>query len=206
MPKNKNDVDEAIGPVLDGLDTPKNPEPSHEPEPESKPEPEEIEIVEHPVVLLCGHGLVVDELGKLAETCGFILEFALLQDEPAPPYATEEQIFRLDDYDNFASDCMVDRNYFVCIFCAEIDDCVAILRQCLESDASYLGLYADENEKSEIYAKLREAGAPDAELAAIGCPIGLNIGARTPEQLAVGVIAQILATSNGTTKRLTWDN
>lgn len=204
MPKNRNDVDEAIGPVLDGLDAPKIPEPIEEPEP--TPETEEIEVVEHPVALLCGHGLVVDEVGKLAESCGFILEFALLEDEPAPLYASDQQIFRLDDYEKFASDCLVDRNYFVCIFCAEIEDCVTVLRQCLESDASYLGLYADETEKSEIYAKLREGGAPDAELAAIGCPIGLNIGARTPEQLAVGVVAQMLAVGNGTTKRLTWDN
>ncbi|MDE5832417.1 MAG: XdhC family protein [Desulfovibrio sp.] len=204
MPKNRSDIDEAIDPVLDGS-LPRTSAPAEPPETEPEEQPVLPEIPEHPVVLICGHGLMVDELGKLAEACGFILEFALLDDERAPEYATEEQIIRLPGYERFASECRVDRDYFVCIFCDGLEDCVDILSQCLESEAAYLGLYAEGEFKNEIFARLREEGAPDAELAAIGCPIGLNIGARTPEQLAVGVVAQMLAARNGTTKRLNWN-
>jgi xanthine dehydrogenase accessory factor len=42
-------------------------------------------------------------------------------------------------------------------------------------------------------ARLREAGVGDAELARLSAPIGLDIGARTPEETAVSVAAEIVS-------------
>jgi xanthine dehydrogenase accessory factor len=42
-------------------------------------------------------------------------------------------------------------------------------------------------------ARLREAGIGDAELARLSSPIGLDLGARTPEETAVSIAAEIIA-------------
>ena len=41
--------------------------------------------------------------------------------------------------------------------------------------------------------RLREAGLTDDELARLSCPIGLDLGARTPEETAVTIAAEIIA-------------
>ena len=45
--------------------------------------------------------------------------------------------------------------------------------------------------------RLREAGLTDAELARLACPIGLDLGARTPEETAVSIAAEIIAAALG---------
>jgi xanthine dehydrogenase accessory factor len=45
--------------------------------------------------------------------------------------------------------------------------------------------------------RLRELGLSEAEIARIRAPIGVDIGARTPEEIAVAIIAQVVAARNG---------
>jgi xanthine dehydrogenase accessory factor len=44
---------------------------------------------------------------------------------------------------------------------------------------------------------LKELGVTDEQLARIHAPIGLNLGARRPEEIAVSIIAEIVAAKNG---------
>lgn len=210
MARRSKAPDEALGPAVDGLslvqpaqrDQPAPPMPEAEPEVPEEP----VEIVEHPVALLCGQGPVVESVGRLAESCGFIVEHVVREDNSNLSMTEENPWLRLDNFDNFVEDCAIDRHYFVCIFLDDIADCETILRQCLESQASYIGLWADMEKRSAIFAGLKTAGAPDAELAAVRCPIGLNLGASTPDQLAVAVVAEMLATRQGTMQRLLYED
>jgi xanthine dehydrogenase accessory factor len=53
-------------------------------------------------------------------------------------------------------------------------------------------------------ARLKEAGLTDDELARLSSPVGLDLGARTPEETAVSVAAEIIALRwGGTGDRLT---
>jgi xanthine dehydrogenase accessory factor len=45
--------------------------------------------------------------------------------------------------------------------------------------------------------RLREAGVTDDELARVMAPIGLDLGARTPEETAISICAEIIATRTG---------
>ena len=56
-----------------------------------------------------------------------------------------------------------------------------------------------------VYAKLKEEGASDADLARVTAPIGLPIGAETPEEIAVSIVAQLIevrARMSGSTRHL----
>jgi xanthine dehydrogenase accessory factor len=67
------------------------------------------------------------------------------------------------------------------------------LRRGLEADIPYVGLVASPKRGTGVLAELRGDGVPDELLARIDVPAGLDIGARTPGEVAVSILAGIVA-------------
>lgn len=65
------------------------------------------------------------------------------------------------------------------------------IRAALASDVFYLGCLGSTRTHAKRLDRLRAAGVPDAQLARIHAPVGLDIGAKTPAEIAVSVLAQI---------------
>lgn len=57
----------------------------------------------------------------------------------------------------------------------------------------YIGAMGSRRTHLDRLARLREAGITDADLAGLSSPIGLDLGARTPEETAVSIVAEIIA-------------
>lgn len=73
------------------------------------------------------------------------------------------------------------------------------LKIALPSPARYVGALGSPSTHARRLARLREEGVPDAQLARLHAPIGLPIGADTPEEIAVSIIAEIVAARHGLT-------
>lgn len=73
------------------------------------------------------------------------------------------------------------------------------LRIALPSSAPYIGALGSPKTHAKRLARLREEGVPEEQLARIHAPIGLAIGAKTPEEIAVSIIAEIVAAQHGLT-------
>lgn len=71
------------------------------------------------------------------------------------------------------------------------------LRGALASGAGFIGALGSRGTTEDRNRRLREAGVGDAELARIHAPCGLDIGGRTPEETAVSVLAEIVASRAG---------
>jgi len=69
----------------------------------------------------------------------------------------------------------------------------------LRSDVFYLGCLGSSRTHAKRVDRLRAAGLGDADLARIHAPVGLNIGARSPSEIAVAVMAQITLALRGAT-------
>jgi xanthine dehydrogenase accessory factor len=67
------------------------------------------------------------------------------------------------------------------------------LRRALEADLSYVGLVASRVRGSAVAAELRAEGIAEERLATLETPAGLDIGARTPEEIALSILARIVA-------------
>ena len=69
---------------------------------------------------------------------------------------------------------------------------VPALKLALASGAGYIGAIGSEKTRAERDARLRDEGIGDADLARVHAPIGIQIGARTPEEVAVTIAAQLI--------------
>jgi xanthine dehydrogenase accessory factor len=70
---------------------------------------------------------------------------------------------------------------------------VPLLEVALRTDLAYVGAMGSRRTHEDRVARLREAGVSDDELAGLSSPIGLDLGARTPEETAISIAAEIVA-------------
>lgn len=67
-------------------------------------------------------------------------------------------------------------------------DCV---REAVRTDARYIGLLGSRRKTVLVEKMLRDEGVPEARIAAIRAPVGLDLGGRTPAEIALSVLAEI---------------
>ena len=72
-----------------------------------------------------------------------------------------------------------------------------VLACALRSDARYIGAMGSRKTRERRKAELRAMGLGDAELSRLYSPIGLDIGARTPDEIAIAIAAELLAVRSG---------
>ncbi|MEU0937897.1 XdhC/CoxI family protein [Embleya sp. NPDC005971] len=76
---------------------------------------------------------------------------------------------------------------------------IPLLELALRLDLAYVGAMGSRRTHAARHARLRETGLGEQQLAALHSPIGLDLGARTPEETALSVFAEVVATHNGGT-------
>jgi xanthine dehydrogenase accessory factor len=69
----------------------------------------------------------------------------------------------------------------------------------LESDAAYIGVIGSKRRWKMTTDKLKEMGVPEDKIAKVHSPIGLELQAETPEEIAVSIMAEILMLRGGGT-------
>ncbi len=77
---------------------------------------------------------------------------------------------------------------------SEDEEC---LRAVVDLHPDYIGLIGSKRRTNIVLARLRADGAPDEVLEAVRAPVGLDIGAVTPEEVALAIMAEIVALRRG---------
>ncbi|MBA8823128.1 xanthine dehydrogenase accessory factor [Saccharopolyspora lacisalsi] len=87
----------------------------------------------------------------------------------------------------------VDSRTVICVLTHEARFDVPVLREALRSRAGYIGALGSRHTHADRIRRLRDDGAGEGELSRLRAPIGLDLGARTPEETAVSIAAEIVA-------------
>lgn len=91
----------------------------------------------------------------------------------------------------------IDRNTYIAILTHDPKFDEPALMGTLATDARYIGAVGSRKTSADRRLRLTEAGATEEQLARIRGPIGLNIGASTPEEMAISILAEIIAIRHG---------
>jgi xanthine dehydrogenase accessory factor len=98
----------------------------------------------------------------------------------------------------------IDERTVICVLTHDPKFDVPLLHRALRTPARYVGAMGSRRTHDDRLRRLREIGMTEAELGRLSSPIGLDLGARTPEETAVAIAAEITAlTWGGSGQRLT---
>ena len=85
-----------------------------------------------------------------------------------------------------------DASYIVIVTRGHRDD-MRVLRWAAETPARYIGMIGSQRKTIAIYKELEKEGIAPEKLARVYAPVGLDIGAITPEEIAVAIVAELIA-------------
>lgn len=91
----------------------------------------------------------------------------------------------------------VDERTAICVLTHDPKFDIPLLRRALTLPVGYVGAMGSRRTHEDRLRLLDEAGVTAGQLAALHSPIGLDLGARTPEETAVSITAEIIAHTNG---------
>jgi xanthine dehydrogenase accessory factor len=140
----------------------------------------------------------VAHAAALAEA-GRMLGYHVTVSDARARFVTPERIPQADELvvgwpDDVLRDAPVDERTAICVLSHDRKVDVPALRAALASPAGYIGAMGSKRTTEARAAALREEGVGEEDLARIRAPIGLDIGSRTPAEVAVAVAAEIVAT------------
>ena len=117
-------------------------------------------------------------------------------------FATRERFPLADEIvvawpDEFLKTAEVDGRSVIAVLTHDPKFDVPVLKEALKTPAGYIGAMGSRRTHNDRTARLKEEGVTDEQLARISSPIGLDIGARTPEETAIAIAAEIVALRTG---------
>jgi len=160
-----------------------------------------VEPMVHPGrIHLAGAGHVALAVAGIAAFVGF--EVAVMDDRPKFastarfPEALEVRV--LDSFTNCIGEQGPD-DYVIIVTRGHLHD-REVLAQALKTSAGYIGMIGSRRKRAAVYDSLRREGFTEADLARVHCPIGLAIGADTPEEIALSIVAELVQVRAGRTE------
>ena len=158
-----------------------------------------VETLDPPATaIICGAGHVGCALAPVAARAGWRAVVLDDREEFADPARFPgAQVVLLSSFDDALSRVAVDEHSYVVIVTRGHTHDMNVLQQALRTPARYIGLMASRTKRKRIAEALREDGFDDDALDRVHSPIGLPIGAETPAELAVSIVAEMIQVRAG---------
>jgi xanthine dehydrogenase accessory factor len=154
-------------------------------------------IAARPHLIMIGGVHIAMALQHFARTLGFRVTLI----DPRAAFATDERFPNVDCIihtypDKALGQIGIDGNTYIAILTHDpkIDD--PALKTALSAKPAYIGVLSSKRTHEKRTERLIKAGVSELALARLNTPIGLSIGAATPEEIALAVMAEIVSVKN----------
>ncbi|MEU6353251.1 XdhC/CoxI family protein [Streptomyces sp. NPDC047072] len=164
--------------------------------------PERLSVLVHvhasrPRMLIFG---AVDFAAALSRV-GSFLGYRVTVCDARPVFATEARFPYADEVvvdwpHRYLERTEVDARTAICVLTHDAKFDIPLLSLALDLPVGYVGAMGSRRTHEERLRRLREVGVTDEQLGRLRSPIGLDLGARTPEETAVSITAEIIAHAN----------
>jgi xanthine dehydrogenase accessory factor len=145
-------------------------------------------------LIIFGAGHITRSLAPLMKSAGFQVSVVedspeLLQKDKFPD--TEDLI--LTDMEQFARDLPSDPQTYIVLLSRGFSKDRAILNQLIQKDFKYIGMIGSQRKIGTMEEELQKQGVPKEAFSKLRAPVGLDIGAETPEEIAISIAAEMIA-------------
>jgi xanthine dehydrogenase accessory factor len=154
-------------------------------------------VLPPPELLIVGHGRIAEVLA----TIGQLMNFSVTVNDPGADRESFPQSVRVvtDDFD--LAEMPIGARTFVVIATLHKKDHLW-LQKALEGNAAYVALIASRHRATLVLDYLLATGMPAEKVEKVWAPAGLDLGAATPEEIALSIMSQIVALRRGSSKPL----
>jgi xanthine dehydrogenase accessory factor len=150
-------------------------------------------ILPKPELFIAGHGRIAETLAQL----GHLLGFAVTVADPAATVDAFPLADHLFTTGLSSSEVQIGPKSFVIVATHHKGDHFSI-KKAIDSQAAYIALVASRTRSELVFEYLETAGVPRAQLEGkVHAPAGLDIGAQTPEEIALSIISEAVAVRRG---------
>ena len=154
-----------------------------------------IEPVHYPgTVYIFGAGHISQKLAQLT----LLVDFQTVILDDREEYANEkrfpqaDQIIVTENMNDCMKDLQISRNSYIVIVTRGHAYDMIVLAQALQTDAGYIGMIGSKRKRETIYKHLRQSGISEEALSRVHSPIGIDIEAETPEEIAVSIAGELI--------------
>jgi xanthine dehydrogenase accessory factor len=151
-----------------------------------------------PTLIVAGGGHIAVPLARLGTMMGF--RVVVLDDRPA--FANRERFPEADevlaaDFGETLSTYPINDQTYVAIMTRGHSHDMACLLQVIESPVAYIGMIGSRRRVRGVLELVKAEGFSEESLARVHAPIGLNIRAQTPEEIALSIMAEVVRARRG---------
>lgn len=144
-------------------------------------------VLPKPRILILGRSSVAQFLAQLGNAIGYAV--VVVSSETAIAGFEGAEVIATKDFDLVGA--KVTRQTFVVVSTQGEGDEEA-LEQALKTNAAYVAFVASKTKATKVFEYLQERGVSREKVSQIRAPAGLDIGARSPEEIAVSILAEII--------------
>jgi len=145
-----------------------------------------------PELLIVGHGRIAETLAAI----GHLMGFGITVNDPAADTKAFPKASRLVTEDFDLTETPIGPKTFVVIATQHKRDHLW-LQKALEGNATYIALVASRHRAKLVLDYLAVSGIPAQKISSVRAPAGLDLGAATPEEIALSIISEMVALRRG---------
>ncbi|MDA8188745.1 MAG: XdhC family protein [Dehalococcoidales bacterium] len=151
-----------------------------------------------PTLVIAGAGHIAVPLARM----GKLLDFDVVVVDDRASFANEERFPDADrilvsDFESAFGKIKITSDSYVVLITRGHQHDVVSLKQVIDSDAAYIGMIGSRRRVWAVFKLLHEEGMPLEKLSKVYSPIGVDLAAETPAEIAVSIIAEVVKVRRG---------